>query len=177
MACGKIQQMRGNCSPNITSNTRVPPICVFISTMPGCSATTSPMMAASRPSSCCRICRKHGLRHLRCNDSQQLSLIGNVERIQPQHFACALYRLAHGNRLLSQYHSHSGTLGDFVQGGCCATARRIAQTVDEIHTRLRRGSSACPPPGRCNEAQSLAIAPSNSRFSRCDMIAIPWSPM
>ena len=29
------QQIRGNCSPNITSSTRVPPICVFIKTMPG----------------------------------------------------------------------------------------------------------------------------------------------
>ena len=29
----------------------------------------------------------------------------------------------------------------------------------------------------CREAQSLAIAPSNSRPSRCDMMAIPWSPI
>ncbi|MDB6066440.1 MAG: hypothetical protein JWR26_2648 [Pedosphaera sp.] len=41
------QQMRGNCSPESISTTRVPPTRVFIVTYPGCSPTTSPMTAAS----------------------------------------------------------------------------------------------------------------------------------
>ena len=37
------------------------------------------------------------LRHLRRNHGKQFSLVGHVERVQPKHFASALYRVADGN--------------------------------------------------------------------------------
>lgn len=43
------QQILGNCSPESISTTREPPIVLFITTVPGCCATTSPTITASRP--------------------------------------------------------------------------------------------------------------------------------
>src|SRR5262249_48538034 len=49
------QQMRGNCSPESSVTTRSPPTGDRMVTRPGCSATTVPMTAASRPSGCARM--------------------------------------------------------------------------------------------------------------------------
>ena len=49
------QQIRGSCSPIWVSMTRVEPIAVFATTMPGWPATTSPMIAARVPISNPRI--------------------------------------------------------------------------------------------------------------------------
>jgi hypothetical protein len=40
---------------------------------------------------------QHRLRHLRCNHGQQFSLVGHVERIQPEHLASAFDRVANRN--------------------------------------------------------------------------------
>ena len=72
--------MRGNCSPESISITRVPPICVVIVTMPGCSATTSPMTVASLPSGC-------------------FSLVGDVQRIEPKNLAGSFDLFADGKRV------------------------------------------------------------------------------
>src|SRR5262249_8613694 len=51
----RLQQMRGSCSPASRVTTRSPPTRERRRTIPGCSATTSPMTAASRPSGWRRI--------------------------------------------------------------------------------------------------------------------------
>ena len=47
--------MRGSCSPSGMSTTLVPPKVVVVTTMPGCSRTHSPMIAAPPPNGCARI--------------------------------------------------------------------------------------------------------------------------
>src|SRR5450631_1367632 len=118
---------------------------------------------------------QHCLRHFRCDHGKQLTLVGDVERVQPKHFANAFYRVADGNRILAQNHAHPGALCDLVQRGGCAAARRVPQTMNELSPAcLRRAQHSGHQ--AVQEAQSLAIAPSNSRPSRCDMMAMPWSP-
>ncbi len=46
------QQMRGSCSASGRSTTRVPPMPVLATTIPGCSATTVPTRRAPTPSGC-----------------------------------------------------------------------------------------------------------------------------
>jgi anti-sigma regulatory factor (Ser/Thr protein kinase) len=49
------QQILGNCSPVSMSTIRQPPMRLRMATLPGCSSTTSPMMAASCPRGSARI--------------------------------------------------------------------------------------------------------------------------
>jgi hypothetical protein len=49
---GVLQQMRGSCSPESMSTTRLPPIRVFMKTKPGWSPVIEPMIAAFSPRGC-----------------------------------------------------------------------------------------------------------------------------
>ena len=169
------QQMRGSCSPNMTSSTRVPPISVFIRTMPGWSATTSPMMAASLAERMRAHLREDSFGHVGADDGEQLAFVGDVERIEAEHLAGAADGFAHGDGLLAQQHADVGALGDLVERGGRAAARGVAQAMEEVGPAAD-GVASIAATRVLSEAQSLSIAPSNSRPSRCDMMAMPWSP-
>ena len=81
------QQILGNCSPESMATTRSPPISDRSVTIPGCSDTTSPMIAAFRPSGWARMTCNEPVGLLRRNDGDQLSFIGDVKRVEPQHLA------------------------------------------------------------------------------------------
>ena len=78
--------------------TRSPPTSDCMITMPGCSATTSPMIAAFRPSGWARIDRQKPVGVLGRHDGDQLALVGDVERIEAQHLAGAAHVRPHRDR-------------------------------------------------------------------------------
>ena len=85
-------------SPTSMSTIRVPPYRVVTRTAPaGCSLDFSDdlgFLAARAPAQ--RVERSVGI--LRRDDRQELAFIRDVQRIEPQQFAGAAHRVAHGNR-------------------------------------------------------------------------------
>src|SRR5215469_12470907 len=91
---------------------------------------------------------------VRC-DGNQLAFIGDVKRIEAENLTSATHRVVDGNFGFTQAHAD------------LAARKQWMSVVSSSIARTRP----------CKGAQSLSIAPSNSRFSRCDRIAIPWSPI
>ena len=102
----QIQQILGSCSPASMVTTRSPPTTECIVTMPGWSSTTSPMMAAFRPSGWPRITCQQSFGVVWRRDRDQFPLIGDVERIEPQHLAGAAHFGPKRNRRLVQLDTH-----------------------------------------------------------------------
>ena len=139
--------------------------------MPGCSATTSPMIAASRPSGCARIAASSAVGVLRRDDGDQLPLVGDVERVEPQHLAGAPHLGPERDRRLVELARpparppparSARSTARRASGRACSGCRGHASSI----------ASARPVSG----AVSLSRTVSNSSPSRTDMMAMPWSP-
>jgi hypothetical protein len=123
------------------STTRVAPKAVFVTTMPGCASTHSPITAASAPSVSARVVPGH--------DREQLALVRDVQRIESEERAGVPDRLRHRQRALDQLDADPGRLRDLVQRGRHATPGRIAQDVQiraggehRRHQPVQRGAVA-----------------------------------
>ena len=140
--------MRGSCSLNGKSSTRVPPISVFSSAMPGCCSTTLPIMrrvAALRR----RAHRfEHGVGAIGSDKRHQLAFVRDEQRVDAEHLAGALHRLAHGHRARVDLDADVRCGGDLAQRRAESAARGIAQDVnlaggkhcrDQAMQRLRVG--------------------------------------
>ena len=169
VVCFCTQQIRGNCSPLSMSTTRRPPMRLRRKTLPGRSATTSPMIAVSRPSGWPRMAARTASAASRRDDDQALALVRHVERIEAEDFARAAHLFLDRDAHFVQQEADAGLRGDLVQAAGDAAAGRIAQHVD-----------ASPPASRISAtspfsaAESLSSVVSNSSPSRTDMIAMPW---
>ena len=69
------------------ATTPSPPISECNVTIPECLDTTSPMIAAFRPSGWARMTSTSRSASAGGNDGDQLSFIGHVKRVEPQHLA------------------------------------------------------------------------------------------
>ena len=152
------------------STTLIPPMRLRKYTLPGCSPTTSPMIAASLPSGCARIVARTSLRARARDDGEEFSLVRDVERIESENFACAADRL--GERNLR-----------FVQANADRAVAAISFSVLASPPRVGSRKTCTPHPPHqqraatmsCSGAESDSSAVSNSSPSRTDMIAMPCS--
>jgi hypothetical protein len=76
-------------------------------------------------------------RILRRDKGNEAPLVGDLQRIQPQHFAGGVNVLADGNGLLLNGDFHARIPGNFVQRARQAAARQIAETVN-FNSRLQQ---------------------------------------
>ena len=141
--------MRGSCSPESMSTTRVPPMRVFMRTKPGWSSVTAPMIAAFSPKRMCLHGGENGVGIFRRDDGQELPFIGDVERVEPKDFAGAFDLFADRDLGFVKANADAGALRDFAQGAGDAAAGRVAQNVDVrgggkhgVHQTVQRGGVA-----------------------------------
>ena len=111
---------------------------VFIKTIPGWSATISPMSAAAAPSGCLRM-RSSVASAASAHYRQQLAFVRDIEGVEPEDFACAMNSLADGYGLLLQLHSDLRSSRKLIQGGCDPATSWIAQAMDMVASRLQHG--------------------------------------
>ena len=145
-------------------------------TIGACSDTTSPMIEVSWPSGCSRIRRAGHRPRPAHHDRDQLSFICDIERVQIPVVRRLRAPIPAPECTLLQQHADTRARCDFIQRGCNAAAGWVAHDVNRaLAIRTRYSSIALT--NELSGAQSLSMPPSNSRFSRWDMIAMPWSPM
>ena len=83
--------------------------------------------------------REDILRVLRRDDREQLTLVGAVHRVKPQHIAGGLHLTAHRYCALAQLYSKLRALDELIERRCDAAARRVAQ--DAAHRPLSGAQS------------------------------------
>src|SRR5262245_10228831 len=66
------------------------------------------------------------------DDGDQLTFVGNVQRIAPQYFPCPANFVSNGNRALFQFDSDSRLSGDLIQCARQPAARGITHTADRL---------------------------------------------
>src|SRR5262249_7599576 len=111
------------------------------------------------------------LRILRRGDEKQLSLVGDIERIEPQEFTSAANRLRQRNSRLLQHYGQAGGISYFMEHRRDATARRITQEMN-VDSGLEQGLHQLVERCRVALKGSAKVQP-----SRADRTAIPWSPI
>ena len=124
------QQMRGNCSPNSTSTTRVPPIPVFISTIPGMITDDFSDHLSVTPERMFTHLPEDGRCGVRRDDGQQFALVGHIERIESQNLARPLDGVADRDLSFVDDHTDPAARCDFVQGRRYAAPCRVTQAVN-----------------------------------------------
>ena len=104
------------------------------------------------------------------SQSQELTFIGHVERVQAENFASSL----NGSRTgMCRSSMTIPTFEDLaISLSVVATPPRVGSRRQWIAIRVKQVGDQ-----GMERAVSLSIVLSNSKFSRCDMIAMPWSPM
>ena len=134
---------------------------------------TSPMIAASRPSGCARIAASSALGVVGGADRDQLALVGDVERIEAEELAGGRH-LAAAPEWRPRRASCRRPTGAAISFSVVARPPRVGSRrhVDVRHRRQHRRDQAVQRGG-----VGLDGGRRRSRFSRCDMIATPWSPM
>ena len=121
--------MRGSCSPSGRSTTRVPPSPVRATTMPGWSATHSPITAAPAPCGCARIAASTASASLARHEGHQPALVGHVQRVQPEEPAGVGDGVRYRHGPLGEHDAGAGGGGDLVQRGGEPAAGGVAQHV------------------------------------------------
>ena len=118
-----------------------------------------------------------GIGHLGADDGEQLAFVGDVERVEAEDLAGAADRFAHGDGRARC--SSMPTLARLaISLSVVAAPPRVGSRRQWMKSGpLADGVASMAATRPFSEAQSLSIAPSNSRPSRCDMMAMPWSPM
>ena len=105
------------------------------------------------------------------NDGDQLALVGDIERVEPQHLARSPHLATDGNGGLARR---------------TPTFDAAASSFKVLDTPPRVGSRMARIPGQASSialarpfkgAVSLSSTVSNSIPSRTDMMAMPWSPI
>ena len=151
---------------------RSPPIGVRSSTVPGCSSVTCPIRTASRPSGCARIAARTALGVPGGNEGDELALVRDEQRVEPEDLARAAHGVAHRDGALVDLDADALARRDLDQGGGDPAARGVAHGVDaRAAPRARRPRARGAAPCRSRSR------PSNSSPSRCERMATPWSPI
>ena len=101
------------------------------------------------------------------NNDQALTLVGHVQRIQPQDLARPAHFVPDGMRV-SCSRMPTCRRRDLVQRAGHAAARRVTQHVHLLAASLQHAATR-----PCSGAESLASAVSKASPSRTDMIAMP----
>ena len=82
------------------STTRVPPYRVVTSTVPAGCSRTSPMIGGLLPAGRVAAALERRVGIFRRDHGEKLAFVGDVQGIEPEQFAGAPHRVAHGNRFL-----------------------------------------------------------------------------
>ena len=85
--------------------------------------------------------REDILRVLRRDDREQLTLVGAVHRVKPQHIAGGLHLTAHRYCALAQLYSKLRALDELIERRCDAAARRVAQDAHRAAFKYRRAQA------------------------------------
>ena len=167
------QQIRGSGSPTSWSITRRPPKLVSTSTIPGGSVRTSPISAAcSQPGTAAQR-RERRVGRLGGDERDQLALVGDVHRVDPEDLGRPRHRRRHRHRAPRARASPPPTRGP-------------ARSAPMRRRRgwRRAGSAGCGPAASSSastaghsERVSDSISASSSNSPRASMIAVPCSPI
>ncbi len=141
---------------------RSPPTTERRVTTRGCSATTVPMRAASRPSGCARIAASTRIGVLGRHDRDELAFVGDVERIEAEQLAGAAHLGLQRDRRLVERDAHAGGRRDLVQ-----RAREPAARGSRMQRILGQTSSIART-SVVSSALSLSMEVSSSMPSRCE---------